>query len=211
MVNDNLIDHEYDGIREYDNPCPGWWHLIFWGTVVFSAFYFVFFQMGDAGWTLDDSYKTALSENVRLRFAEIGELKPDEATLLKYMAKPDWVAVGGSVFATNCQSCHAADGSGLVGPNLTDEYYKNVKQLADIPKVVADGAASGSMPAWRNRLHPNEIVLVSAFVAGLRGKNLPSSRGAEGEKIPPWPAAAAAAPADAAKPAAKPAESGAAK
>ena len=51
------------------------------------------------------------------------------------------------------------------------------------------------MPAWRNRLHPNEIVLVSAYVANMRGKNLPGPRGAEGEVIPPWPDAPAEMPA----------------
>ena len=42
----NLTDHEYDGIREYDNPCPTWWHMIFFGTAVFSVLYFVFFHLG---------------------------------------------------------------------------------------------------------------------------------------------------------------------
>ncbi|MFN9977437.1 MAG: cbb3-type cytochrome c oxidase N-terminal domain-containing protein, partial [Phycisphaerae bacterium] len=36
---DHLSDHEYDGIREYDNPTPGWWHLIFIGSVFFSIMY----------------------------------------------------------------------------------------------------------------------------------------------------------------------------
>ena len=46
MARDELLDHEYDGIQEYDNPCPGWWHAIFWLTVLFSAAYFLFFQVG---------------------------------------------------------------------------------------------------------------------------------------------------------------------
>ena len=37
---DILTDHLYDGIMEYDNPTPGWWHLIFFGTIVFSLLYF---------------------------------------------------------------------------------------------------------------------------------------------------------------------------
>lgn len=196
MPDDRLLDHEYDGIREYDNPCPGWWHLLLWGTVVFSVFYFLFFHVGDAGWTLGDTYQKAVAENVKLRFAEIGELKADEATLLRYMQQPDWLAVGAGVYAAQCKSCHAADGSGLVGPNLTDDYYKNVNQLADVAKVVQEGAAAGAMPAWRNRLHPNEVVLVSAYVASLRGTNL-KGRDQEGKAIPPWPKAAPAAPAPA--------------
>ena len=82
------------------------------------------------------------------------------------MDKPDWLAVGAAVFAANCVSCHAADGSGLVGPNLTDDYYKNVKKLADICSVVRERRGGRSMPAWRNRLHPNE----SRARGGLRGQ-----------------------------------------
>jgi len=189
MAEDRLLDHEFDGIQEYDNPCPGWWHLLFWGSVVFSIMYFMFFHLGTSGWTLADSYQSAMADNVKLRFAEIGILKPDQPTLLEYMQKPDWLAVGKGIFLTNCKSCHGADGEGLVGPNLTDDHYKNVKTLTDIAKVIEDGAANGSMPAWRNRLsHPNEIVLVAAYAASLRGQNK-SGRGPEGELIPPWPKA----------------------
>ena len=55
MAHDQLLDHEYDGIQEYDNPCPGWWHAIFALTVLFSIVYFLFFQVGSNGWTLADS------------------------------------------------------------------------------------------------------------------------------------------------------------
>ena len=32
---DRLLEHDYDGIREYDNPMPRWWLYIFWGTMAF--------------------------------------------------------------------------------------------------------------------------------------------------------------------------------
>ena len=75
-----------------------------------------------------------------------------------------------------------------MGPNLTDNYYKNVHKVEDIVRVIAQGAGNGAMPAWGTRLLPNEIVLVSAYVASLRdsgeheGGKLP-----EGSEIPPWP------------------------
>jgi cytochrome c oxidase cbb3-type subunit 3 len=195
---DELLDHEYDGIREFDNPCPAWWHLIFIGSVVFSGFYWVFFHLGPSlgtnGWSVTEAYEQAKTDNLQLQFAELGELTVDEPTLLRYMQPPDtesgdardWLAIGASVFKTHCKSCHAEDGSGLVGPNLTDDHYKNVKELIDIARVIENGAANGSMPAWQNRLIPNEIVLVSAYVANLRGKDLPG-RKPEGEVISPWP------------------------
>lgn len=200
---DIIGEFEYDGIREYENPCPGWWSWIFFGTFVFSVGYFVFFQFSPVAWTIWGAYDSALAANLRLQFAEIGELKPDEATLLKYLHDEKWLKVGANVFAAQCAQCHAADGTGLTGPNMTDNQYKNVKQLTDIAKVVANGAANGAMPAWKLRLHPNELVLVSAYMASLRGKNLPG-RPPEGETIPPWPSAAststASAPASAPSP-----------
>ena len=188
-----LLDHEYDGIREYDNPCPAWWHAIFLGTVVFSALYFVFFHIAPAagtnGWTLDEAYEDNVADNLKLQFRDLGDLQVDEPTVLKYMQETEWLAMGASVYKTHCKSCHGADGSGLVGPNLTDDQYKNVKQLIDVARVIENGAANGSMPAWKNRLHPNEVVMVSAYVANLRGQNLTGPRGTEGPVIPPWPKA----------------------
>ena len=184
-----LLDHEYDGIREYDNPCPAWWHAIFLGTVVFSVLYFVFFHIAPAagtnGWTLDEAYEDDVADNLKLQFRDLGDLQVDEPTVLKYMQETEWLAMGASVYKTHCKSCHGADGSGLVGPNLTDDQYKNVKQLIDVARVIENGAANGSMPAWKNRLHPNEVVMVAAYVANLRGQNLTGPRGAEGSVIPP--------------------------
>lgn len=189
---DALLDHEYDGIREYDNPTPAWWHVIFLGSVVFSVLYFAFFHIGPSigsnGWTLQQAHEEAMADNLTLQFKDLGDLQVDEATVLKYMNEPDWLTVGASVYKTHCKSCHAADGSGLVGPNLTDDQYKNVKQLIDVARVIENGAANGSMPAWKNRLHTNEVVMVSAYVAKMRGQNLPGPRGAEGAAIPAWSA-----------------------
>ena len=58
----------------------------------------------------------------------MGDLKNDTATILKYKDDANWMVYANSVFLTNCQSCHGPDGSGVVGPNLTDDYYKNVKR-----------------------------------------------------------------------------------
>lgn len=184
---DNLLEHEYDGILEYDNPTPGWWYLIFFATFVFSGWYFLYYHFSSISTSIAEAYQEASAADLKMRFSEIGELKPDQETMLRMMKQPQWVGVGAGVFKAQCVNCHGQDGSGLVGPNLTDDAYKNVLTLADIPKVIANGAANGAMPAWKTRLHPNEVVLVGAYVATLRGKNLPGPRGQEGVVVPPWP------------------------
>lgn len=183
-----LLEHEYDGIREYDNPTPGWWHLIFWLTIAFSAFYGAFFHFSELAWdehgTLDRDQQAYYA---RL-FGELGDLEGDEPTILRLMAEDKWLNVGHSVFARNCTQCHGAEGGGINGVNLTDHSYKNVKHLADLYSVVTTGVVDKGMPAWNNRLQNNERVVVAAYVASLRGKNVPGGRPAEGDTIAPWPA-----------------------
>ena len=142
--------------------------------------------MGHQGWSIHEAYETDVADNLRLQFADIGELEQDASTLLELVNNQKLIPIGKAAFKGNCVSCHAADGSGLVGPNLTDDHWKNVRKIGDILEVVNNGAANGAMPGWKNRLHPNEIVLVSAYVASLRGQFLTSKRGSEGDVIPQW-------------------------
>ncbi len=186
-----LVGHAFDGIQEYDNPLPGWWKWLFVGSIVYSLLYLPYYHFGAPGRSVAEKYDVALGENMRLQFAEIGELKPDEATLVRMMNDPGWVKVGESVYRTNCASCHGIDGGGIVGPNLADEHFKNVREITDILRVVQNGAAAGAMPAWKNRLVMNEQILVSSFVASLRGTSPANPKGPEGNIIPPWPEPAA--------------------
>ncbi len=185
---DGISGHVYDGIREYDNPLPGWWKWLFIGTFAFSVLYWMFFHTGAPGRTRAEAYDRDVAENMKLRFSEIGTLALDRSTLLKYMKDPKWVAFGKVVFKTHCVSCHGANAGGVSGPNLCDDYWKNVKKVEDIIKVIAEGAANGNMPAWRNRLHQNEVLLLSAYIASLRGSAPPpGAKPQEGNHIAdPW-------------------------
>lgn len=188
MESNPLSDHAYDGIQEFDNPLPGWWKWMFIGSIVFSVFYAMYFHIGAPGRSISEVYDADLSANMRLQFKEIGELKPNADTIVAYIAKPNWLKVGQTVYKANCITCHGRDGEGKVGPNLADEYYKNVTKIEDIARVISKGAGNGAMPAWGNRIHLNEIVLVSAYVATLRGKKPPGeAKGPEGNEIAPWP------------------------
>lgn len=184
------VGHSYDGIQEYDNPLPGWWKWLFWVTIAASPFYLMYYHGGQTGRSVADQFETALSENTKKQYKEIGDLTPDEATMIKYLQDPKWVNVGQSIFRSNCVSCHGPEGGGNVGPNLCDEHFKAIKSLTDIIKVVNEGLAGGAMPAWNKRLpHQNDVILVSVYVASLRGTNPPNAKGPDGSPIPPWPTA----------------------
>ena len=184
------IGHAYDGIREYDNPLPGWWKWLFVITVVIAPVYIMYFHVGADGRSLEEQYAAAMTANTKTKYKKLtGELNPDAKTLVKYAGDPEWIAVGQSIFKVNCVSCHGADGGGLVGPNLCDENYKHIKKIADIYKVIDEGVAGGAMPAWGTRIgNKNDLIMVSAYVASLRGSKPAKPKGPDGSPIPPWSA-----------------------
>ena len=170
-----LMDHDYDGIREYDNPLPGWWKAIFVGSIIFAGFYGLYFHVVGWGRSPADHYRDALAryderrdDRERLEIANI-----TEATLAQKVDDPKVVARGAEVFATRCASCHGPAGAGLIGPNLTDDRQIHGDSRLDTYRVVRGGAAGTAMMAWGDQLPAADVVAASAFAITLRGKMLP--------------------------------------
>ncbi|MCC6320930.1 MAG: c-type cytochrome [Phycisphaerales bacterium] len=186
-----VTDHEYDGIREYDNPTPGWWKWVFGASIVFSVLYAVFFHASVYGWTVQDVWARQQTAYYKQVFGAVGELKTDEGTILSQMSNPEFMDVARATFVANCAACHKRDGGGDVGVNLCDDSYKNVEKVEDLFKVITDGAANGAMPSWKTRLSSNERVILAAYVASLRGTTPAAGKVAEGKVIAPWPKAPA--------------------
>ncbi|MCA9290725.1 MAG: c-type cytochrome [Phycisphaerales bacterium] len=184
-----VLDHEYDGIREYDNPLPGWWVWIFALSIVYAVPYFMWYHMGD-GASIEQNYEAELAAYAEHLIATYGELEPDEATILHYMNDETAMVGMAGLFKGKCAQCHLADGRGNVGPNLTDHAYKNVKVITDIPDIITNGVIAKGMPEWGSALSKTQIVLLSAYVAHLRGMNVPGGKAPEPEArvIDPWPA-----------------------
>ena len=45
-IDEKLIEgHEYDGIKELNNPLPNWWLFIFYATIIFSIVYYIYYEM----------------------------------------------------------------------------------------------------------------------------------------------------------------------
>lgn len=185
---DPLTGHSYDGIQEYDNPTPAWWSWVFWASVFFGACYMALNLVAAGDLSPNAEYERDYLANLKKKFGEIGELEPDAATIMQYASEDQWVALGRGVYMGNCTSCHGTDGAGSASaPNLTDEHYLYVTNVEDIADVIINGRGDGKMPAWGQRLHPNEIVLVSSYIATLRGQKV-AGKGPEGEVPPPWSA-----------------------
>lgn len=169
---DELLDHEYDGIREYDNPVPAWWNWIFFGSFVFSVGYFFHYHIGH-GESLHQAYAAKEAEVLKVREKEaLAAGKVTEDTLEKVLADASSVEAGHEKYQAFCAACHGKKGEGLIGPNLTDAFWIHGKgRLVDIREVVATGVAAKGMPAWEKQMSPEELMRVVAFVGSIRGKN----------------------------------------
>jgi cytochrome c oxidase cbb3-type subunit 3 len=185
---DPLTSHNYDGIQEYDNPLPGWWKWLFVVTIAFAPPYFLYYHGGAVGRSLEDQYDQAYAAAMKKQFGALEGISIDRDSVVKFLYDEDWLRAGKAIFRTNCVSCHGQEGLGVVGPNLTDEEYKNIKDIGDFLTVIQNGANGGAMPAWTNRLLPVEIVLVSSYAASLRGSAAEGAgKAPEGRPIAPWP------------------------
>ncbi len=173
-----LLEHDYDGIREYDNPLPGWWRAGFWATIVFAAGYGLYFQVLHLGKTPDEVYRVALAEydsrKVLRETADAANVSED--ILAKKAGDSVVLDHGAMVFAGRCVACHTDNGRGLIGPNLTDLFQIHGSTRMDIYKTVHDGAPGTPMLAWGEQMPPNDVLAVAAFVTTLRGKNIPGKQ-----------------------------------
>ena len=184
--------HEWDGIRELDNPLPRWWLWVFWACVLFSIGYWVAMPAwpGISGHTrgllgqsdrqavtvaLDDLKVQRGAEAAKLRNASLEQIERDPA-LQAYA-----LSVGQSVFGDNCATCHGAGGAGAKGyPNLRDDVWLWGGNLADIETTLRHGVRSGDpktrvsqMPAFGRdgMLTVGQVSDLTEYVVGLSGRS----------------------------------------
>jgi len=182
-----LLDHDYDGIREYDNPLPSWWSMIFGACIAFAFLYFAYYDIARWGRSPADSYKVALAgwQSIYKSGPGGGGGGPTvtEEMLAAGAENPEVVARGAAVFAGRCTGCHTADGRGQIGPNLTDLFQLHGTTRMDLYGTIMGGAPGTAMIAWGEVMKPTEIVAVATFVSTLRGKNL-AGKEPQGKPVP---------------------------
>jgi len=180
-----LLDHEYDGIREYDNPLPGWWSMAFGACILFAFLYLAYYDIAGWGRSPADNYKVALAgwQSVYKGSSGGGGLTVTEDMLAGGAESPEVVARGAAVFATRCVGCHGPDGSGQIGPNLTDLFQLHGTTRVDLYSTIVGGASGTAMIAWGEVMKPAELLAVATFVTTLRGKNL-TGKAPQGVPVP---------------------------
>lgn len=179
---DALLDHEYDGIQEFDNPMPRWWVWIFWGTLWFSLAYIFHYSVGNG-----ESELSLYDHDVQKAAARLAEEAMSQAvteeSLAPLLLDVATTGAGQAIFSSKCAPCHL-EGQGSIGPNLTDRsWIHGTGQLMEIFRVVSDGVSDKGMPAWSRQLSPTELRQVVAFVGTLRGLEM-SGKAPEGSPAP---------------------------
>ncbi len=178
-----LLEHEYDGIREYDNPMPGWWLLTFAGTVIFSVIYV--FNVGPVG---NGKGRVADYEAELAAAAALVPATPagvDPAQLLALSTDASALGAGATVYASYCASCHGPDGGGMIGPNLADNMWIHGGTPEAVYETIAEGVLAKGMPPWEKSLKPDQMTHVTAYVLSLRGTTPTNPKAPEGEPYTP--------------------------
>ncbi len=179
-----LREHMYDGIQEYDNPMPGWWLWIFWATVIFAPIYILGVHVFDFIPSYEDDLAAGQAEIQSIREAYESTTQPFEITpetMAAYIGVQEHIDAGAAIFSANCLMCHGDKGQGLIGPNLTDNYWIHGNEDANLFNVITNGVPEKGMTAWANILSPEQRAQVIAFIRTLAGTNPPGGRDPEGE------------------------------
>lgn len=180
-----LTGHEYDGIQERDNPLPAWWLFTFFATIIFSFIYYTHYEISGIAPTLLDELKIDMQKIEELQQASASKGSQFSEEQLQAMMSAAGVSEQGTqVFTGKCAACHGQNGEGLIGPNLTDNYWIHGKgSRADILAVVQKGVLEKGMPAWQGVLPDAEVIAVSAHIFALKGTHPANGKAPQGEEI----------------------------
>ena len=191
--------HQWDGIKELNNPLPRWWLYVLYATILWSFGYWVVYP----AWPSLTSYTKGV-----LGYSSRQELDKDMAAARK--AQESWraklsaagiadivkdkdlivyaTAGGKALFAENCQPCHGPGGAGRPGgyPVLADDDWLWGGAPEEILATVRFGVRSGhkdarvsEMPRFGDQLKPDEIAALAGHLLSLSGRKPKNETGAK--------------------------------
>ncbi len=175
---DELLDHDADGIREFDNDLPRWWLYGFYFTIAFALVYLVNYHVlprpmfGHKGMVAE--YQAELEAAARVSAVRPHDASPRAALAARTDASS--LEKGRVIFEgpdNVCFSCHRKDLGGLVGPNLTDDRWLHGCSIGDVVKSVTTGyPLKGMMPYGVGKpLTDDQVLDVASYVLSKRGSS----------------------------------------
>ena len=178
---DEDMGHDYDGIRELNNPTPPWWRWSFYFSVVFAVVYMWRFQISHS----------APSQLEELAIAEAAAAEAKEEYLknaannidennVALLTGADDIATGQKLFSSNCAPCHGAQGQGIVGPNLTDDYWLHGGKLKTVFSTIKYGVPEKGMKSWKDDFSPKQLAQLASYIKSIHGSNPPDPKEAQG-------------------------------
>lgn len=181
---DQLLNHNYDGIKEYDNDLPRWWVQLFWITAIGGIIYAVWFHfIWGSTPHAELAKEMQLISDLRAKDTVASSAQLSDETLFAMAKDSGAISKGQAVFMGKCLACHGAQGGGIVGPNLTDDYWIHGGKPLEIRKIIIEGVAAKGMIPWGTQLPPDDINAVTAFVLSLHGTNPAGAKGPEGSLV----------------------------
>ncbi len=195
--------HDWDGIKELNNPLPRWWLWTFYATVLFSIGYVIYYPaiplletstVGVSGETTRSAIERELAAvqeaqaglRNRIETSSLQDIKADDA-LYRFA-----LAGGASLYKVNCSQCHGSGAEGAPGyPNLNDDdwlwggdpdaIYFSIKH--GIRNEEDENARYSEMPAFDGVLQDDQIADVTQYVLQLAQKEHEQSAAARGKDL----------------------------
>ena len=175
-----VLDHEYDGIRELDNDLPPRCKYGFYLTINVSVVYIYYYHFGNGPTQLDElAMELKEGEEQKAKYLAQSANNIDENNIK--MADAAGIAEGQKLFEANCAACHAKDGGGGVGPNLTDAYWMHGGSLSDVFKSIKYGWPDKGMKSWKDDFSPQQMANLTSFVESLKGTTPAAPKEKQGE------------------------------
>lgn len=179
---DIILEHPHDGIYELDNSLPPWWVALFYITIAFSVVYVGYYHVFDKGLLQMDEYKQEVEvaeKEVKAYLAKQADFVDE--TNVTTLVEANELALGETIYKTNCASCHGALGEGGVGPNMTDNYWLHGGSIQDVFKTIKYGVPEKGMISWKEQIRPGDMQRVASYLLTLVGTNPPNAKEPQGE------------------------------
>lgn len=177
--NSLLLPHDFDGIKELDNPAPRWLMYLLYFTIFFSAVYWVHYITFKQGPNQAEEY------NMEMAAAKANLKQQENVVEIVALTDEASLAEGKKIYSEKaCYSCHGQLGEGnAVGPNLTDAYWIHGADIKALVEVLTNGVPAKGMAPFKDQLTAQQIQQVASYVLSLQGTNPPNAKAPQGEKV----------------------------